>query len=275
MGRPLKEGLSFFPCDVDILEDPKVEYITARFGAKGDGIFWRILCKIYRQGYALPFDEDAARLIARAVGDISLDGLVMDVVFESLKRGLFNEDIFKQFGLLTSRGIQKRYIKICKDSKRTGYEIRADLDLTTEKNSFPPEKTPKIPEFSTQSKEKKSKDISKDISAANAESVPYQDVIAYLNQKSGKSFRATSKDTKSHIKARFSEGYTLDDFKRVIDGRVEKWKDDPKMREFLRPSTLFSPKFENYLNDEISINPNSKNNLLKRAAMLRTENEAK
>ena len=80
-------------------------------------------------------------------------------------------------------------------------------------------------------------------------------IVDYLNEKAGKKFKATSKDTRQHINARLAEGYTLDDFKKVIDGRCAAWKGYPKMEEYLRPSTLFGPKFESYLNAPSCIVP--------------------
>jgi uncharacterized phage protein (TIGR02220 family) len=71
--------------------------------------------------------------------------------------------------------------------------------------------------------------------------------VDYLNEKAGKNFKATSKTTKEHINARLAEGYTLDDFKKVIDIKCKVWK-GTKMDEYLRPSTLFGTKFESYLN---------------------------
>jgi len=53
------------------------------------------------------------------------------------------------------------------------------------------------------------------------------------------------------IKARLNDGYSLDDFKKVIDIKTLKWKSDPKMSDYLRPETLFGNKFESYLNEKI------------------------
>ena len=75
-----------------------------------------------------------------------------------------------------------------------------------------------------------------------------KDVISYLNQAANTSFKASSKNTQSLINARTREGFTVDDFKAVIDGRVKAWANDPKMSEYLRPQTLFGTKFESYLN---------------------------
>ena len=79
---------------------------------------------------------------------------------------------------------------------------------------------------------------------------PYQEVIEYLNLKAGTSFRSSSKDTQKHIRARFNDGYSIEDFKRVIDNKVSEWANDPEMSKFLRPSTLFGTKFESYLNQK-------------------------
>lgn len=76
----------------------------------------------------------------------------------------------------------------------------------------------------------------------------YSPVVEYLNQKTGKKFRATSTKTKDLINARVNEGFKEKDFYKVIDIKVAEWKGNPKMELYLRPETLFSNKFEGYLN---------------------------
>lgn len=76
----------------------------------------------------------------------------------------------------------------------------------------------------------------------------YKDVIDYLNEKTGKTFKAVETNNKL-IRARYNEGYTLEDFKAVIDYKTSKWK-GTEWEKYLRPSTLFSAKnFENYVNE--------------------------
>jgi hypothetical protein len=111
MGRPHKSGIEYFPFDVDFFTDEKIEFVSARFGMKGEIIVVRLLCKIYRNGYYIRFDDDIALLFARAVGDGCTAGLVKDVVKELLKRGFLNQDIFEGFGVLTSKGIQSRFFE--------------------------------------------------------------------------------------------------------------------------------------------------------------------
>lgn len=78
-----------------------------------------------------------------------------------------------------------------------------------------------------------------------------KDIIIYLNQKTKKDFRHQSKKTQLCINARLKEGYSLEDFKKVIDIKTAKWNNDPKMKDYLRPETLFGSKFESYLNEQI------------------------
>ena len=79
--------------------------------------------------------------------------------------------------------------------------------------------------------------------------IPYNEIIDYLNQKTGKNFKSSSKATQRHIKARFADGFTLNDFKQVIDTKSAQWLKDKKMSAYLRPDTLFGTKFEGYLNE--------------------------
>lgn len=80
---------------------------------------------------------------------------------------------------------------------------------------------------------------------------PYVEVIDYLNHKTGKQYRSTTKATQRIIKARFREGFTLEEFKKVIDNKTADWLKDTKMSEYLRPQTLFgAEKFEGYLNQK-------------------------
>lgn len=94
------------------------------------------------------------------------------------------------------------------------------------------------------------KDIKDIVEHSPTESVPYQEVVEYLNQKTGKNFKHTSKVTQRHIRARLAEGFTISDFKQVIDKKCSDWLRDQKMKEYLRPETLFGTKFESYLNSK-------------------------
>ena len=76
--------------------------------------------------------------------------------------------------------------------------------------------------------------------------------IAYLNQVANKRYKFVDK-TKRLLLARFKEGYTLEDFKQVIDIKTAEWKDSPEFSKYLRPETLFGSKFDGYLNQKPKI----------------------
>lgn len=79
------------------------------------------------------------------------------------------------------------------------------------------------------------------------EDIPYKEIISYLNEKANRNYRPNIQKNKTLIKARWSEGFRLDDFKHVIDTTVKDWS-GTKYEKYLRPETLFGSKFEGYLN---------------------------
>lgn len=86
-----------------------------------------------------------------------------------------------------------------------------------------------------------SKDLNKDL---------INDIVTYLNDKLGTHYRSSSANTVKHINARISEGYSLEDFKTVIDKKSDEWQ-GTDMEKYLVPETLFGTKFEKYLNQTI------------------------
>ena len=75
-----------------------------------------------------------------------------------------------------------------------------------------------------------------------------KDIIEYLNKILGTKYKYSADYIKKHINARLSEGYTLEDFKTVIDKKYRSWS-GTEMAKFLRPETLFGTKFASYLNE--------------------------
>lgn len=99
--------------------------------------------------------------------------------------------------------------------------------------------------------------ITIDYPETTTESNNYVEIVTYLNESVDKNFRHTTQKTKRLIDARLREGFTIDDFKKVIDKKTEEWKKDVKMNQYLRPETLFGTKFESYLNQETVNKPNN------------------
>lgn len=85
-------------------------------------------------------------------------------------------------------------------------------------------------------------------STASSKMEIYKEILGYLLDKSGRSFKPTAEKNKKVINGRLSDGYTVDDFKRVIDWKVYQWQGTSN-EMYLRPETLFGNKFEGYLND--------------------------
>ena len=86
----------------------------------------------------------------------------------------------------------------------------------------------------------------------------YKQIIEHLNIQSGKKFSYKSNATIKFIDSRLKEKYILDDFKKEIDIKCTKWL-NTSMEDYIRPQTLFSNKFEGYINESlVSVNNNKK-----------------
>ena len=93
---------------------------------------------------------------------------------------------------------------------------------------------------------------SKKYLSTNNPIAPYGEIVDFLNEKAGSRYRSNTPKTKRLIDARLAEGFTLEDFKTVIENMTLEWGHDRKMAPYLRPETLFGTKFEGYLNRAIT-----------------------
>lgn len=84
--------------------------------------------------------------------------------------------------------------------------------------------------------------------AQSKEPDPTEEVVGHLNQRAGTHYRSTTASTRKLIKARLKEGFTVEDMKLVVDKKCADWLTNRDMVQYLRPETLFGPKFESYLN---------------------------
>ena len=259
-----KSGLDYFSFDVDFFTDEKIEFISAKFGIKGEIIIVKLLCKIYRNGYYLKWGEDECLLFSKKVGEGITVDLINETIKEALKRDFFSQDMFKKYQILTSQGIQKRYIEAIK--RRKDVPINKEYFLLKNHNvNIIPQNVNIVPQ-----------DV--DITALNADiqkqsivkyskvkesivehtATQYVDIINYLNEKAGKNFLLDDPDTIELIDARKQEGFTLSNFRYVIDVKSAEWlgkrsNDGRDMGSWLRPSTLFGPKFREYLNQQMPV----------------------
>lgn len=108
MARPQKEGLEYFPLDVDMDQDDKVALIEAQHGLVGFGVVIKLLMKIYKHGYFYEWTEKQQLLFSKRVNvDINSINVIIN---DCVKWELFDKNAFETYNVLTSKGIQRRYI---------------------------------------------------------------------------------------------------------------------------------------------------------------------
>lgn len=95
--------------------------------------------------------------------------------------------------------------------------------------------------------------------AQSKEPDPTEEIVEHLNQRAGTHYKASTATTRKLIKARLKEGFTVDEFKLVIDKKCADWLNNRDMAQYLRPETLFGPKFESYLNAKATPQNNRNN----------------
>ena len=142
MARISKPGLDYFPLDVNFLQDRKVRRISCRHHAAGIAALTSLLCLIYKEkGYYISWNKDTLFDIAQEAccGEEEMQAIIDDC----LAVGLFDDLIYKEYGVLTSQAIQEQYHKIITDSRRKYklplehfWLIKEDFKDVTESHEF-------------------------------------------------------------------------------------------------------------------------------------------
>lgn len=122
-GRPLKNGVDYFPLDV-ILDD-KFELIEAEHGIQGFGVLIKIYQKIYASNYWIKFDKKAILVFSNRI-NVDINS-INAIINSCIEWDIFDPKLFKSFEVLTSAGIQKRYFEIVK--RRNVVEVCKDFLL--------------------------------------------------------------------------------------------------------------------------------------------------
>lgn len=118
MARPNKYNLQYFPLDVSFFEDHKLLMIEEDYGFKGGYIAIRLLAMVYEQGYYLDWEDNKEFSIAKRIGNGVASALVSDVLKSCLKHKLFDQSLFDKHMVLTSKGIQKRWLLVMTQLRR-------------------------------------------------------------------------------------------------------------------------------------------------------------
>jgi uncharacterized phage protein (TIGR02220 family) len=151
----------------------------------------------------------------------------------------FNQERFSEMFISFLRN-QKNEVA---NTEERSFETEISLteittEITTNKDIYSPTNNPQSDSVISSDQDEK-------------DDIPFSKIISHLNQKTNSNYKVASKKTKDLIKSRWGEGFTLDDFKTVIDKKTEEWLNDNTMSKYLRPETLFGTKFESYLNQKI------------------------
>lgn len=135
MARPMKDGVDYFPLDVNV--DKKFRLVEAKFGIVGFGVIVKLFQLIYAEnGYYCEWDEDTALIMAAENScqkyPLSIDD-VQSIISEAISRGIFDKGMYDTYGILTSKGIQCRYLEMTKRRSRVDVEQRYLLIRIPEK----------------------------------------------------------------------------------------------------------------------------------------------
>lgn len=126
MARPLKQGLDYYPMDVGFLRDIKVRRIIKSCGASSIAVLIWLLNSCYQdEGYYLRWTKDLPFIVAEDT-DVT-EGHVQEVVKKALQVGFFDESMKDNYEILTSAGIQKRFLAVT--SRRKSVFLRRDFAL--------------------------------------------------------------------------------------------------------------------------------------------------
>ncbi|EGP4751905.1 Lin1244/Lin1753 domain-containing protein [Enterococcus faecium] len=135
MARPTKEGLDYFPLDVDVFEDEKIEAIAGEFGLKGEIAVIKLLCAIYKKGYFILWNDLTQATLLKRLPGVSKE-MLNQVVNRLVKWGFFDKQLFDSVEVLTSENIQATYFEATKrrkSPKPTKYVINANINTQDER----------------------------------------------------------------------------------------------------------------------------------------------
>jgi len=265
MARNLKFGVDYFPMNVDMDLDDKMYMIEAKHGNEGFGICVKLLMSIYNNGYYLKWDDKTSTLFSRRKM-VSVDKL-NEIVDDALDCEFFDREMFDKYGILTSRGIQKRYVEIVKRRKlvpivkdyfllyeRIDYENMGNIlfvDINGDYVDGEGDDNEDNDLFNGDSDDKNKINVNKNTIKERKEKKRKENIYSqanhllnYLNQKREEKLdkkHPFSKITEEMV-AFLKEGYSIRDGMMIIDWKIKEWGGDPKMEKNINPTTLFRKK---------------------------------
>lgn len=237
-GRPTKQGIDYFPMDVGFFSDVKIRKISRACGSQSTSILICLLCNIYKdEGYYILWDEDLPFVIADTVG-VS-EGAVKEVLIKALQVGFFDNTLYEKYKILTSSGIQKRFLLATYQRKETTiipeYLIYCTNNSINHANNSINNSDNEQSKVKVKRNKKESKETSTNVEAKKAEQakklaaakaatlkrrdVFYQSLIPYVERYGKEMIRAFfdywSELNKSETKMKFETNQTWEVAKRL------------------------------------------------------------
>ena len=133
------DGINYFPVGVNFMEENAMEVIEAKYGIKGSAIVLKLLCKIYKEGYFIRWDEEQCLIFANKAGREVQAAEVQGIIEILFIKGILDRNSYLENGILTSENIQKVWMEATKRRKRELSELPY-LMVKTEKENDKPEK---------------------------------------------------------------------------------------------------------------------------------------
>ena len=248
-GRQNKVGLDYFELDCHM--DEKVRLIQAEYGLKGFAVFVKLLQEIYGgNGYYCEWTQDRELLFASENGlsNGSLQ-LLRDIVSACVRRNIFSERLFKEYGILTSSGVQKQYLKAT--VKREVTELKKEYLLISVPenrenvviNTISVGRKAISDGRNTHSKEEKSKEKNNNILCKAEALALFENLWKMYPNKKGKA-SVTDKDKIKLLEIGLEEmTRAIDRYKRYIESNKDWYKP-------LNGSTFFKGRYQDYIGDD-------------------------
>jgi len=265
MARPSKQTAEYFP---HFVADSRTKFTLEHYWGNDGYAFWfkllELLCRTDGQAYSCAEVENWEYLLAYTkVSDSTAEAILSKLA----ALGKVDKELWENHRMVWCDGLIKGLSSLY--AKRTAVPQKPSFRSENNATSVVSDtKTGVSGAEMPQSKVKKRevKDIppytpqgenpDMDITVCKAEPTgavldqknAVSEIVSFLNLTLGTSYRESNEKTRTQIRARINEGFTVDDFKTVIQRKFADWGNDPKMSKYLRPETLFGTKFESYLN---------------------------
>lgn len=143
MARTIKRGLDYFPFDVDSFQDIRIRKLIKYQGGKAVTVYALLLCTIYKNGYYAEWDRELPFIVSEQSG--YTEAYIQEVIDCCLNIGLLSKELFESAKVLTSKGIQERFRRICSSSRRNSVISEYNLIPEKAKND-----NPQLPQKSTE-----------------------------------------------------------------------------------------------------------------------------